>query len=181
MPPDYSIPGPGNLIFLGRQILQAKIEPTESSTNLNCYFNARNAAAKYGGEIVDVWEVAEVAGLFLHFRPHVLWRKSEGGVIDPSPSEFGLPVTTYFESPTPHALPMPAGYLHPLTCNAEFITKLRLQNIAYRLIAEKLTPGNEVKINKELLMAECTAILEAENIYSQNNLHLLMMLFMRGK
>jgi hypothetical protein len=181
MPQDYSIPAHENLIFLGREILQARIVPTEGAKSLNCYFNARDAVTKHGGSIIDSWEVVEVSGLFLHFRPHVLWRKSEREVIDPTPSEFGLSVTTYFESPTPHGLPMPAGYLHPLTNNPEFITKLRIQNIAYRLIAKKLTPGKEVTINNQALMAECTSILEAEKMMSHENLQLLVMLFLKGK
>lgn len=181
MGPEYSTPSERNVAFLGHMILQARIEPTEGSTNLNCYFNARNVAAERGGSIIDVWEVAEVTGLFLHFRPHVLWRKIEGEVVDPTPSEFGLSITTYFESLTPHALPMPPSYLHPLTKNPEIIEKLRIQNIAYTMIAQKLPPGKEVSINRQLLMAECTSILEAENLLTRENLQLLVMLFQRGK
>ena len=181
MHPDYSTPSYDNLKFLGREILQARIEPAEGASNLNCYFNARNAAKKRGGTIIDAWEIAEVAGLFLHFRPHVLLKMREGEVIDPTPSEFGLTVTTFFESPTPHELPMPPSYLHPLTNNIEFTIKLRIQNIAYRLIAQKLTPGIKLAIDKHILISDCISKLKAEDIYTEDNLQLLVALFTRGR
>lgn len=178
---EYSVPTPDNLTFLRREILKAKIEPHEGATGLNCYFNARDAVKKHGGSLIDVWEVVEVTGCFLHFRPHVLWRKPEGKVIDPTPSEFGISVTTYFEAPTPHELPMPPGYLHPLTNNPEFIKAIRIQNLAYKMIAEKLIPGKEVKINKQHLFDECSVILKKEGMYSDDNVTLLAKLFVRGK
>jgi hypothetical protein len=174
---EYSIPKPENLLFLRREILQAKIQPLDESKNLNCYFNVRGAINMYGGSVVDVWEVAEVSMLFLHFRPHVLWKKKTGEIIDVTPSEFGLMTTSYFMANIPHNLPMPAAYLYPLTSHPSLCIKCRLQNIAYKMIAEKLHPERHITININQLIAQSTQKLKDEKIYSKENLDLIIRLF----
>lgn len=123
---------------------------------------------------MDVWEVAEVPNCFLHFRPHVLWKKASGEVIDPSPSEFGFLATTYFESTIPHGLPMPAAYLYPLTDHPAIALNCKIQNVAYKFISEKMNPEKPTVLNKAEMLAECAKRLEDENIYSSDNMDLLL-------
>lgn len=179
MRPDYSPPKPESLLFIRQEICYAPIVPLEGATNLNCYFNARNAAKKHGGAIVDIWEVAEVPGYFLHFRPHVIWKKECGEIVDPTPSEFGFSLTTYFESKSPHNLPMPAGYLYPLSNHPFIVLNCKIQNIAYKFISQKLSVEKPTAISRSQLIAECTKRLEDENLYSSDNMDLLLNYILR--
>lgn len=135
-------------------VFLAPVWPNEHAQVKQCHSNVRERVARDGGRRLDAWEIIELEHAFLQFRPHVLWQRPDGVIVDATPSEFGFHHSTCVKARNGFGLPLPPSRFVPL-CEEPEIGELCLVETLAGRIAHDCLRGLARAQPKEALAEEC--------------------------
>lgn len=74
---------------LGGEALSVPVAPAPKARLLQCFWNVRDLVEQEGGEAVYGWQISEWSGVLYQCEHHAVWRRADGVLVDPTPSEGG--------------------------------------------------------------------------------------------
>ena len=141
----------------GRRVqgLWVEVAPHPAATRSNCDANVAAQIRDYGGEPHYVWDAGET-GPFLELEAHVIWKGSDGKLLDVSPSLVGATRHYVFPAAEKFERPFPGNLVVPLVDNENVRHIAVYLTMAHAVLAphRKVGPNVFTRPNLQIWISE---------------------------